>query len=716
MAALKFENHEELEAWLREQKREVAIIIAARAALRVLPLVVEAAPKRANAKQTQTFLQLTASTLRATALARVAAKYPTRADQFYAYASQADTAAYSAYLVVSKSGDYRSFRAAGDSAFAASRAATVASRLSEGDASFAANTASFGAFASATAMSRVFDAGIAWEATTEDAQFIEDDGAVAALADWKLWPKAPPAWVYEKWDALEAALPSEQDWEVWFAWYEDRLNGTGRSEERELPYALAPAELWDSEKGWIAANNWIAEHLPPRSPAAKIPTENPIWDFFISYAKEDEAMAREVADVLASAGHTTFAQFKDIPVGSNFVPEMQRGLADSGRVIALYSPHYVRSKHCQAEWNAAYNADPNGEKRKLLPFMVVATPLPPLAMQVVYKSLVGMSREQRRQAILDAIAFDQSRPLELPEETELPGQAPAAMQFNAPLDRPIDVAADPPNEADAANIDQQEHYDEARSKLEALAAVGANMLGDLAKPVARLSEAMPEQMAEAHIVRLWHRANTLREALEAHDAALKAREAVKNPEPDDAILAQSVVRPLRDFVGSYNVFIVGDAKGRELDRLRLGPDERKSGADAIQTIAPVMAAMPNAPEVVTPAASQSVIEQISAAQNAPATPAGDRDVALAKDTSANWLIAITRKARKIIASETGFAWKGTREGAYRAGGAAGGAYVGWQTLKFIADHAPQLKSFADQTLANPAIQQIIDAVVKIMGG
>ena len=709
MAKLSFERREQLETWLIKQARETAVIIAARASLRVLPLVFDS--RRVFATPLS-FLELTAATFRATALAWTAARY---------------------LFDVSELGRASAAAAASRAAALASASpAAAAVSLSSASAVAAAGTASFGAYAfatDATARTAVARAIYAnnddpmpgadapyWEATTADAQFIEDGGAVAALADRKLWLVDAPRWATQAPDAFARALPSDQNWSVWLEWYERRLRGRRMSDEYELIFATVPQELWEREQGWIDANKWIAENLPPLSPAAKMPTEDPQWDFFISYAAEDEAMAREVAGVLTSAGHSTFAQFSDIPVGSNFVSEMQRGLSASGRVIALYSPHYMQSKHCQAEWNAAYNADPTGEKRKLLPFLIKPTALPPLTMQVVYQSLVGMSAEQRRQAILEAIALDQGRLLELPEETEIPGQARAAMQFNAPLDRPIDVAADPPNEADAANNDQQVHYDEARSKLEALAAVGANMLGDLAKPVARLSEAMPERMAEAHIVRVWHRANTFREALEAHDAALKSREGIKNPEPDDAIIAQSVVRPLRDFVGSYNIFIVGDAKGRELDRLRLGPDERKSGAEAIQTIAPVTAAMANAPAVVSPAVAQSVNEQIDAAQIAPATPAGVRDVALAKDTSANWLIAITRKARKIIANETGFAWKGTREGAYRAGGAAGGAYVGWETLKFIADHAPQLKSFADQTLANPAIQQIIDAVVKIMGG
>ena len=128
------------------------------------------------------------------------------------------------------------------------------------------------------------------------------------------------------------------------------------------------------------------------------------WDFFISASTLDEADAREVVAVLEQAGHSTFAQFKDIAPGNNFVREMQSGLDDSGRMIALYSPEYENSDHCQAEWSAAYNSDPSGKKRKLIPFLLRPTALNSLARQVAYKSLVGLSKEERKAAILDAIA------------------------------------------------------------------------------------------------------------------------------------------------------------------------------------------------------------------------------------------------------------------------------------------------------------------------
>src|SRR5271165_1957622 len=67
------------------QKRPVKVAIAARAALRVLPLAVRAAPETA-ARQ---FANLTSAIFRSTALARVVARYPTRRNELRAAARDA---------------------------------------------------------------------------------------------------------------------------------------------------------------------------------------------------------------------------------------------------------------------------------------------------------------------------------------------------------------------------------------------------------------------------------------------------------------------------------------------------------------------------------------------------------------------------------------------------------------------------------------------------
>lgn len=195
-------------------------------------------------------------------------------------------------------------------------------------------------------------------------------------------------------------------------------------EEIEVVYATVPEEKWN--EGSAAANAWISEKLiqPMQSRLQELNTVLSAleeraarllvsassergtpsrYDFFLSYSTKDEAFARFVFDVLRQAGYTIFVQSLDIPPGANFVREMQKGLANSDRVVALLSPNYVASDHCQAEWSAAYNDDPTGEKRKLVPLLIEHADLPPLMRQVVHVPLGGLTAQDAAKAILGAI-------------------------------------------------------------------------------------------------------------------------------------------------------------------------------------------------------------------------------------------------------------------------------------------------------------------------
>ncbi len=247
-----------------------------------------------------------------------------------------------------------------------------------------------------------------------------------------------------------------------------------------------------------------------------------------------------------------------------------------------------------------------------------------------------------------------------------------------------------------------------------LQALGPNVLGDIQKPVARACEVMPEDIEHVSIVRLWHRANALRERLEDHDQAVKQQGAMALTEPNPAILAQAAVGPLRDFIKSYNVFIIGDRKGRELDRKSLGPGERERGEAAIAAFEPIIAALPSAPEVATSIVPEILAEQNAAARAASTGLAGDQDVALARDADENFVIALLRKAHRLATKEGAFAWKQARGGVY--GGASMMAvtqiYSHWPAIvRFVVEYAETLKSFARFVYNNPSVPQMIDAIV-----
>ena len=396
--ALEISSREELENWLErlppEQGQWVAVAIAARAALRVVPLVAT------DAKRGVSFEDLTFSVFFAAALARVAAVYPSRASELRAANAAANAANVAFAKTAANAAAFAAF-AADAATFAAdpfANAAAFAAAPFTNAANAAANAANAAAFANAANANTLAGAANAlWSAVSRDANFIASVGTARALAREPLWSGIEPDWSTKHWKLLQDALPRENDWQVWIDWYERRRKGVSDPEEIEFVFATVPEK--ERSAGPAAANKWIKErldkfHLRP----------SPAWDFFISYSTLDEADAREVAAVLEQAGHSTIAQFKDFATGNNLVREMQSGLDGSGRMIALYSPEYEASDHCRAEWAAAYNSDPSGKKRKLVPFLLRPTALNSLARQVVYKSLVGLSKEERKKAILAAIA------------------------------------------------------------------------------------------------------------------------------------------------------------------------------------------------------------------------------------------------------------------------------------------------------------------------
>jgi hypothetical protein len=304
---------------------------------------------------------------------------------------------------------------------------------------------------------------------------------------------------------------------------------------------------------------------------------------------------------------------------------------------------------------------------------------------------------------------------QLPPIENLPTQISAAAQFSEGGAGPIDLMRDPASSGPSEAEDQREHYAEARQKALDLQSLGGNFLGDdLQRRVSRLLEVLPDDMAALSIVRLWHRANSLRERLADHDLAVE-RQGPRG-EPDPAILAYAAAGPLRDFVKSYNIFIVGDAKGRELDRKSLGPGERERDEAAIAAMEPVIAALRSAPDVATEAVPEILQELSDAAKSAPKSLAGDQDVALARDSLANLIVAAIRKAYRWSMDETAFMSREVRAGVYRGAGgivAAGAVANYWPAAAhFIAERADALKAFATLVYNNPSVSQLIDAIAQ----
>ena len=190
-----FKGREELEKWLKRQSREVAVAIAARAALRVLPLYRSVRGKRLDDTALRQFTNLTLWLFRASALARVAAKYPTRANELRSATARAAGATADIATVAGAAADAANATAAyanADANAATATAATYAAyaAAAAADAAYvsdrAARAVDFAAHA-VRASAHAADAAAVWKDVFVDAMTARDRGAISA-ADTKRSP------------------------------------------------------------------------------------------------------------------------------------------------------------------------------------------------------------------------------------------------------------------------------------------------------------------------------------------------------------------------------------------------------------------------------------------------------------------------------------------------------------------------------------------------
>jgi hypothetical protein len=285
----------------------------------------------------------------------------------------------------------------------------------------------------------------------------------------------------------------------------------------------------------------------------------------------------------------------------------------------------------------------------------------------------------------------------------VPPQVRIGSRFTLDAAGRIDVVPDPPDHAGKA---QRELYDEVRVKARELSSVGDNQLGDLAGPANRFLEALPERIEDASLVRLWSRGNTLRLRLAAHDAAAASTEPT-----EPGRLTELAASVLRDVVETFNAFINGDATGRELDQRRLGPQDHDDALTAVEAAAPLVEAVAGS-GIATPAAEEALTEQLAAARAASSSDVdGGRAPAAARNTLGNFFSKLAHHAYVLIRGEGWFAWDKVRGFVYISGVTA--AYTNREeVIKFVVDNAGQMKVLLEQVFHNPALLQIIDAIVE----
>jgi hypothetical protein len=239
-------NREAFENWLAKRPREWSRTIAARAALRVLPLL----------RDTKNPMALTLPVFRATAIARYSAKYPNRPIILIANATSRTTDV---------------------GPMAAASAAYAASATGDADsAAFFASVASAAIHSLSVAFSSAVFAAIKHDAEQLDESVVTPEQLAAA----PLWQALSPPRIAGAWQGLARALRAQGDhWSIWIDWYDDVIVGAPHAVTREAEDAaftdISGKLPW--EKGAEAVNTEIARRLAELRDLelSKIPDQSP---------------------------------------------------------------------------------------------------------------------------------------------------------------------------------------------------------------------------------------------------------------------------------------------------------------------------------------------------------------------------------------------------------------------------------------------------------
>jgi hypothetical protein len=292
---------------------------------------------------------------------------------------------------------------------------------------------------------------------------------------------------------------------------------------------------------------------------------------------------------------------------------------------------------------------------------------------------------------------DDAGQAELPEPFDLAPQFGIGEQGEIVLEQSPPRPADPNKASDIHFV-----YAEVRSKNLELLNLGPNTLGELNAKALELRERLPEEFDEANIFAVHSTTSSLRIKLKLHQDEHAKPAADQNYA---VMLDQTCAEYLSGLVGQLNIFMFLEARGRELDKVSLGPEERARAVDELKAVAP---AVTNIFNVASGAAVQVVGGNNSNAINAPKNTVGDQAVDQGIKTNSNFFTRLLGRARAIATWATKAAI-GALVGdlAITQWGVYGPAIVA-----FVKTHASQISRFLMSVYNNnPAIQKIIDFIV-----
>jgi hypothetical protein len=247
VAVLDPDDWKAFQHWLASNPSSWSVVMAARAASRVLPLI---SPGEISAGTAEMFIL---PVFRATAIARFAAVFPERA-----IGTAAADSARAAAAAAAAADDASVAYGARSAIAAAAAAAAAVTRRPLGAAATAAAEASSSATSAASAASAISAA-----IRNDGLELGDGRRTPKEVGRSELWPTGVanrPQKVADAWSKMSAQLRAlGNHWQVWIAWYEEVLAGSPPSPERS--------------EAWEMAFTDVEETLPWKDLAAAVNTE-----------------------------------------------------------------------------------------------------------------------------------------------------------------------------------------------------------------------------------------------------------------------------------------------------------------------------------------------------------------------------------------------------------------------------------------------------------
>jgi len=135
--------------------------------------------------------------------------------------------------------------------------------------------------------------------------------------------------------------------------------------------------------------------------ATTVTTQN--WDFLVSCATDHDEWAEWIAWELEAKGYRVHVEAMDAVTGTSDAHRLHEAMRRSNRTLAVLSRSYLQSAQTQAEWQAAWKADPGGLKRTLIAVRVEECQPAGLLRDIGYIDLVGLDKAAARRTLITEI-------------------------------------------------------------------------------------------------------------------------------------------------------------------------------------------------------------------------------------------------------------------------------------------------------------------------